>query len=367
MADLIRLFPGDPAPWFRANTSVRANQPFDLAAGRYILLTFADILSNRGSAAIAELTRVEAMFQDGGPRWMIVTGASQKLANERLPLRRAAISAIFDFTGEIAAAYGLGPGAPPAVSFIISPRLQIQAIIANDDAAVHADQVIATLQAQLPYDRIGAAHGQAPVLMIPNVFEPELCRMLIEGYGRHGGEPSGFMRDEGGRTVRRFDDSFKVRRDWMIADPYLHNQIGARFMRRVVPQIQRAFNFTVGHMERHLVSCYDSSEGGHFAAHRDNTALGTVHRRFACSLNLNDDYEGGDLVFPEFGPQTFRPPPGACVIFGSALLHQATKVTSGRRYAFLPFLHDDAAEAIRKQNARFIDEDASTKPGQAAS
>ena len=75
-----------------------------------------------------------------------------------------------------------------------------------------------------------------------------------------------------------------------------------------------------------------------------------AHRRFACSLNLNDDYQGGYLRFPEFGPQVYRPAAGACVIFSCSLLHQATRVTEGKRYAFLPFLHDQAAQKVRDQN-----------------
>jgi hypothetical protein len=32
-------------------------------------------------------------------------------------------------------------------------------------------------------------------------------------------------------------------------------------------------------------------------------------------------------------------------------------VTKGRRYAFLPFLYDDAAAAIREANNRFLGDD----------
>lgn len=41
---------------------------------------------------------------------------------------------------------------------------------------------------------------------------------------------------------------------------------------------------------------------------------------------------------------------GAAVIFSGSLLHQVTRVTHGRRYAFLPFLHDEEAERIRVAN-----------------
>ncbi|MCW5760185.1 MAG: 2OG-Fe(II) oxygenase, partial [Phenylobacterium sp.] len=73
---------------------------------------------------------------------------------------------------------------------------------------------------------------------------------------------------------------------------------------------------------------------------------GTAHRNFACSLNLNDDFEGGDLRFPEFGRATYRPPPGGAVVFSCGLMHEALRITRGRRYAFLPFFHDEAGAKI---------------------
>ena len=115
--------------------------------------------------------------------------------------------------------------------------------------------------------------------------------------------------------------------------------------------IERAFQFEVTRMERYLVACYDAESGGHFNRHRDNTTSGTAHRRFACTINLNaEDYEGGDLRFPEFGSRAYRAPTGGAIIFSCSLLHEATTVTHGRRYAFLPFFYDDAAAAIRLAN-----------------
>ena len=121
----------------------------------------------------------------------------------------------------------------------------------------------------------------------------------------------------------------------------------ARLEQRLFPMIARGLGFEVTRIERYLVSCYDADDGGVFHAHRDSTTQGTAHRRFACSINLNDDFEGGDLRFPEFGRRTYRPPPGGAVVFSCALLHEATRVTAGRRYAFLPFFYDEAGQAVR--------------------
>ena len=111
-------------------------------------------------------------------------------------------------------------------------------------------------------------------------------------------------------------------------------------------------------VERLLVGCYEAESGGHFRAHRDNTTRGTAHRRFAVTVNLNaEEYEGGDLLFPEFGPRTYRAPTGGAIVFSCALLHQAMPVTKGRRFAFLPFLYDEEGAAERERNARFMEGD----------
>ena len=98
-----------------------------------------------------------------------------------------------------------------------------------------------------------------------------------------------------------------------------------------------------------------ADDGGVFHPHRDNTTHGTAHRKFACSLNLNDAFDGGDLRFAEFGPAIYRPPPGGAVVFSCGLMHEALKVTRGRRYAFLPFFYDAAgAEVLAAYQARIL-------------
>jgi predicted 2-oxoglutarate/Fe(II)-dependent dioxygenase YbiX len=72
------------------------------------------------------------------------------------------------------------------------------------------------------------------------------------------------------------------------------------------------------------------------------------------SINLNDEFEGGELSFPEYGPRSFKPPPGAAVVFSCSLLHAVSRVTQGRRYAFLPFLYDAAAAQLREANREFL-------------
>jgi hypothetical protein len=42
------------------------------------------------------------------------------------------------------------------------------------------------------------------------------------------------------------------------------------------------------------------------------------------------------------------------VVFSCSLLHQALPVTKGERFAFLPFLYDDAAAKIREENLKYL-------------
>ena len=107
----------------------------------------------------------------------------------------------------------------------------------------------------------------APILFLPRVFEPELCRKLIQYYEGIGGTPSGFMRQQDGKTVGILDPKFKRRRDVNITDQNLIQAARLRVSRRLVPEIWRAFQFRVTRIERDIVACYDA-DGTPVADHR---------------------------------------------------------------------------------------------------
>jgi predicted 2-oxoglutarate/Fe(II)-dependent dioxygenase YbiX len=163
------------------------------------------------------------------------------------------------------------------------------------------------------------------------------------------------MREIDGKTVGLIDHSHKRRQDCLIDDEALRSALRTRIQTRLVPAIEKAFQFRATHVERYIVACYDADSGGYFRPHRDNTTKGTAHRRFAVTINLNaEDYDGGDLRFPEFGPRLYRAPTGGAVVFSCSLLHEATPVARGTRYATLPFLYDEAGERVRQENLKFV-------------
>lgn len=241
------------------------------------------------------------------------------------------------------------------------------AILLDPQLRIHAMARIEQLDDMLSLFRLlpePADHAgiemHAPVLVIPRVIEPALCRHLIRLHESGSVQETGVMRQSEDKTVHELDDGFKRRRDHIISDGKLINALGARIQRRVVVPIERAFQVTATHVERHIVACYDSANAGCFLPHRDNTTKGTAHRRFAVSINLNEDFTGGELVFPEFGTRGYKPPTGAAVVFGCSLLHWVTPMTSGRRFAYLPFLYDGPGAEIREANLVGVDAEART-------
>ncbi|WP_374468991.1 2OG-Fe(II) oxygenase [Phenylobacterium sp.] len=340
--------PGDPAPWFDLPTHGNPNYHFASLGGRWILLAF---LPPEGPERTAMLDGVAARRDQFDVDRLIGFFVERDRRVWSAQAEARGLRWFLDEAGRVAAGYGAQgeDGRAAGLWVLVDPSLRIWATAPGMDGRV----LDALRSLPAPADHAGASLN-APVLIVPRVFEPEICRELIGVYERHGGAPSGVMREREGRTVPVLDD-FKKRRDALIGDATLCAGLTDRISRRLVPEIRKAFQFAATRIERHIVACYDAADGGYFRPHRDNTTKGTAHRRFAVSINLDAEaHEGGDLRFPEFGPRTYRPPTGGAVVFSCSLLHEATPVTRGRRYAYLPFLYDEAAAQVRQENLKFL-------------
>ena len=354
MARFRNLVRGDPAPWFRQRSAAQPNYSFDTVAGRYIVLCFfASAADARAQAALAAVLAAPQVFDDAHASFF---GVSNDPADEaRLRERYPGYRFFFDFDGTAALLYGARAQDEDVLRrlwIVLDPALRVLHAAPFDAAS--AEEIVALVAALPPPGRHGGVEAFPPVLQISDVFEPDLCRSLIDAYESKGGEDSGFMRERDGKTVLVVDHQHKRRRDCIMQDPKLIAAVQDRVGRRIAPEINKAFAFHATRMERYLVGCYTAEDRGHFRPHRDNTTKGTAHRRFAVTINLNSDFEGGTLSFPEYGPRAFKPPPGAAVVFSCSLLHTVAPVTSGKRYAFLPFLYDDAAAEERERNNQFL-------------
>jgi predicted 2-oxoglutarate/Fe(II)-dependent dioxygenase YbiX/peroxiredoxin len=360
MGDYRQLLPGEPAPCFRQRSTNHPDFAFNTVGGLYVVLCFFGSAKDQaGRDALAVTGAQRALFDDQRACFFGVSTDPEDERSGRVQQSLPGIRHFWDFDGTISRLYGALPPAGAAgpsrrMWVLLNPGMQVMAVLPFQPDGSDRAALTKLLTRLPPVSHYGGLEMHAPVIIVPDVFGPALCRRLMQEYHGHGGALSGFMRDVDGKTVVVEDGRHKKRSDHTIEDPELKLVLQQRIQQTVAPVIRKAFCFEPTRMERYLVGCYDSSSGGHFRPHRDNTTRGTAHRRFAVSVNLNDDFEGGELSFPEYGPRGYKMPAGCAVVFAGALLHTVSPVRRGRRYAFLPFLYDEAAAAVREQNSAYL-------------
>lgn len=368
---------GDPAPWFSIPSTNNPLFHFQTVGGRRVVLFFF------ASAAFEQIQVILKSFQELSeefqslqvPQFGVSVDPADKEQNRPTTIAPSFLF-FWDLDKKVSQQYGVfrdveengvaGVYYAPQ-TFVLNENLQVINILPMGEPHQHAQQVLDFLKSLPPIEEARAATRHAPVLVIPNVLDKASCRSLIDMYKTHGGSPSGFMRQIGGKTVGLHDDTFKKRRDFFIEDPKLQQRLSAIIWRRVRPEVEKAFQFTITRFERYLVGCYDADSGGYFLPHRDNTSKATVHRRFAMTLNLNvGEYTGGFLRFPEYAPHGYKGDCGTAIIFSCSLLHEATPVISGQRFALLSFFYGNEDAEVRQANFKYLAADSDSRIGEPA-
>jgi len=336
--------PGDVAPMTHGMRVDKAFYSFDDQAGRAAALIFAAdgppaaaapvlqafqqraaALGSHEADAVA-LFNMQALNGAGGPDWAPgvtkVFCEGQVLDRWRLRARDWAV-VVIDRGARIVDAFDAAAG----------------------DADAVADAALSRIAA-LPSEEPSEISLPAPVLIIPNILSRKFCCELIEHFEASNYVRGGMAsRDARGVSFHKIDEAKKRRYDFVLGpkDPFV-GRVLEGIIRRCIPEVKKAFNVDIRHTDRILVARYDD-DGGYFRRHRDNAAPGVEFRQFALSINLNDDYEGGQVMFPEYNSHRYKPKQGAGVVFSCSLLHEASSVVKGRRYVALTFLHDAAAQA----------------------
>jgi predicted 2-oxoglutarate/Fe(II)-dependent dioxygenase YbiX len=251
---------------------------------------------------------------------------------------------------EVFTRWGFDDFDPAAV--VIDRGLRVIATLDGTDPALAVTTALAAVAA-LPREAAQDVILPAPVLHIPGVFSPEFCRELIAHFEASPHQVGGMASiDARGVAVHKIDEAKKHRHDFVLGprDPYLGG-VMTGVIRIVLPEVKKAFHIDACHTDRFLIARYDDA-GGYFKRHRDNSAPAVSFRQFALSINLNADYEGGHVLFPEYNSHRYRPGAGGGVVFSCSLLHEAAPVTKGRRYVLLTFLHNAEAQAKWLESTR---------------
>ncbi|MDP6804217.1 MAG: redoxin domain-containing protein [Rhodospirillales bacterium] len=272
-----------------------------------------------------------------------------------------------DPAGRVHAQLGVSPVAPGGrpnpegalVTYVLDANMRVIAVFQGRCDRSHANEALAFLEGLATPSEPTIVSGAAPVLLIPRVIDETVCRRLIETWETKGNRESGTISTDGrGGESMAIRHQTKRRRDHPVTDSALIRELDGVVLKRIAPEVRRAFDSDIAGVEDFKIACYDSHPGGYFRPQRDNLIPNRAQRRFAVTLNLNDGYEGGFLRFAEYGPHLYRPEPGAACVFNCSLLHEATDVTEGRRFVLLFFLIDRNPARWRREKAAWFTESA---------
>ena len=322
--NITKLEPGDPAPEFTLKSSELGPVKLEKVIGRTLLLfihyRMASILLN----TLETITREQKL--------KIVWITRDVVDDQILPM--PAPITLLDIDERVYHRYNI----EEPTAFLLDSAHRIEAIISLADEQCRHETLLREIDSRRPVPQsIGA-----PVLVIPKVLPPKLCNQLIECWHSGGNQIVGVHRLTESGPKDMLDSQVKRRRDHFLGSGDLDAMVRHYIERRVNPELLKVFYFQPRQCERLRIACYESAEEGFFRAHRDNRSDETARRRFSMSINLNSDaFEGGEVKFPEYGEAGFRPDSGSALVFSSSLLHEATVVTKGRRFALITFLLAD--------------------------
>ncbi len=340
------IAPGQRGPDFLLpNPDGKFGRFYDRFTGNLVALFFYP--SNADPEAARELLgfveRAEA-FEAAGARVVAVTRDGAE-ANAALKAAHGIDFTLFsDPAGAITRGYGAEAAQPGAgcTTYLLDRNQRVLAAFHGGDA--HAARALAYLEAEAPAPAPARLiTAQAPVLLLPNVVDAPLCVRIIEAWRADHEEGAVRRRAgasgeaEGGTRTKIVDYGIKKRLDHR-PDDALNRDLTEAVMSRIGPEVYKAFQFRVIALERFCIAAYEAGRGDYFKAHRDNTTEQTAKRRFAVTLNLNDDYRGGGLKFAEFGEDVYGTAAGGALVFSCALMHEALPVTEGTRFAALSFM-----------------------------
>ena len=153
------------------------------------------------------------------------------------------------------------------------------------------------------------------------------------------------------------DDAVEANKDFkrrlhIHPNPELERRLDDKLAKSVLPEIEKVFYSQVTHRETYKICRYSGENSGKFGKHRD-TIDPHLHRRYAMTLVLNDDYEGGGIAFPEYNSSVLEVPKYGAVIFPGSLFHQVNEIGAGNRYVIISFFFGDAEAREKEGSERY--------------
>jgi len=188
------------------------------------------------------------------------------------------------------------------------------------------------------------------ILIKPQVITASGIKYLLDTIKRSSTQDlSVFDPDLSNRTKQtKFSVDKQIRDTQLVDAPHLMPDIIELYQNIVKQIINPSYGFEIRDSEAPQILSY--SPGGHYKPHVDGESLWkapdgevfwrkSTDRDLSTVLFLNDDFEGGDFVFPELHIK-ITPEPGMLICFPSThhYLHGVEPVLAGRRYSMVNWM-----------------------------
>jgi peroxiredoxin len=326
----------------------------DHLSGRYLVLLFLNGTNQKKSARVLRaLAERRVAFEQYNSTLIAISADSNAIRNRELKDQTGFTWPIAgDSTGAVFASYGLHKGNEEALRMVLlTPARQVRAWFDTPDSLDHMlSEIMKLLQNGQAAEETRWGPPHAPVLVVPSVLSADECGQLIRSFETGGPfmvRPPRPGEMAGDYKIPVYEHDRQDRVDQIIRDKNTLAFLDQRIWERITPMIKKAFGFEVTRREELHIARYVGERGGHRMGHRDNVSAATSYRRFALSMNLNDDFTGGAIVFREFSPRGYRLAPGAALIFSSSLLHEVQETSEGVRYALISHFFNEQTPPVK--------------------
>lgn len=333
------LAPGDIAPpcLLRSLDGAEVDLAGDAIAGNPVVLLFCPKFTPAVAEALAGFRARLDEFAAAGAKLFALTLEPQRAAAEQaIPF-----PVLLDRSGEAFRAFAADTREAPT-TILLRPNQHVLALL-KEGGEAQPREALAVVERLAAERRPALMAPHPPVLIVPDVLSRADCQRLVKVFRTRG---NAFVEPGHGDDTMATDYKMRIpeygrgdRIDHWLVEQDTVSFIDGRLQSRLFPEIRRAFQYPITRRERMRIGCYEGVRGGELHGHRDNSEPIAAYRRFAMSINLNtEEFEGGELRFPEFGDQRYRPETGAAIVFSCSLLHEAMHVTAGTRLVLLAFL-----------------------------
>lgn len=212
--------------------------------------------------------------------------------------------------------------------YVVSPNRKIMDVINTETLSVIPKEIDTTQY---------STNVHIPYLVVENVLSDALLKKILKYY------------DDNVHRATLHNTGSKNRLH-VHPNKELEKELDNKLSRSLFPELRKVYYFDVHYRELYKICSYDAATSGRFHPHRD-TPHPFQHRRYALSLFLNDDYEGGDFVLPEYGLKV-KPKANTAFVFPGICSHQVEKVLSGSRKTIISFFCSEI-EGKTKNNSTY--------------